>query len=318
MHQSSLWIDSGRDDGSRWCYATCRCPRQLIPVAPDLTASHCPHKPHTIGLTGRSQPPPHQDHAALRTTKRGVAPSPLLGTAPDVGQEEVRRFAAPLDPALIAGGREGVGACKEAWEAKLATLRSYRRATGHLAPRQDAMWGEDDEMVPSGQHMANLRRKGAKNGLGKNEDTATTRAAQLAAIDKDWNCTWPLDWQRHYRVLADLVDADGALPHIAPGVVFDGDDIGKWLRQQKQPATWARLLPEQQERLTKLGVEPAQSPPPAPAAARGGRGQARRSRRSSAAWRRSRSGWSGKAWTGRCRAPMARRSRSRARRSRWW
>ncbi|MFD9536989.1 Helicase associated domain protein [Streptomyces sp. NPDC060010] len=161
---------------------------------------------------------------------------------------------------------------EEAWETKLAALRSYRRATGHLAPRQDAVWGEDDEMVPVGQHMANLRRKGAKNGLGKNQDTATTRSAQLTAIDKDWNCPWPLDWQRHYRVLADLVDADGALPHIAPGVTFGGDDIGKWLQQQKQPATWARLLPEQQERLTALGVQPDQAPSPAPAASRGAKG----------------------------------------------
>ncbi|AYV32921.1 Helicase associated domain protein (plasmid) [Streptomyces sp. ADI95-16] len=161
---------------------------------------------------------------------------------------------------------------EEAWENKLAALRSYRRATGHLAPRQDATWGEDNEMVPIGQHMANLRRKGAKNGLGKDEDTAATRAAQLAAIDKDWNCPWPLDWQRHYRVLADLVDADGVLPHIAPGVVFDGDDVGRWLQQQRQPATWARLLPEQQERLTTLGVQPDQAPAPAPAVSRGAKG----------------------------------------------
>ncbi|MFJ3928530.1 Helicase associated domain protein [Streptomyces sp. NPDC090022] len=161
---------------------------------------------------------------------------------------------------------------EEAWEAKLAVLRSYRRATGHLAPRQDAMWGEDDAMVPIGQYMANLRRKGAKNGLGKDADTATTRSKQLAAIDKDWNCPWPLDWQRHFRVLADLVDADGQLPDIAPGVLWDGDDIGRWLQQQKQPATWARLLPEQQTRLTALGVQPAQAPPPAPTGTPGAKG----------------------------------------------
>lgn len=161
---------------------------------------------------------------------------------------------------------------EEAWEAKLAVLRSFRRANGHLAPRQDAVWGEGEAMVPIGQHMANLRRKGAKNGLGKDENTAATRAAQLATIDKDWNCPWPLDWQRHHRVLADLVDADGQLPDIAPGVLMDGDDIGRWLQQQKQPATWARLLPEQQERLTALGVEPAQAPPPAPAADRAAKG----------------------------------------------
>ncbi|MFF3876047.1 Helicase associated domain protein [Streptomyces sp. NPDC001978] len=161
---------------------------------------------------------------------------------------------------------------EEAWEAKLAALRSYRRATGHLAPRQDAVWGEGEAMVPVGQHTANLRRKGAKNGLGKDPERAADRAAQLTAIDPDWDCPWPLDWQRHYRVLADLVDADGSLPEIQPGVLMDGDDIGKWLEQQKQPGTWARLLPEQQERLSTLGVQPAQASSPAPSAGRAAKG----------------------------------------------
>lgn len=53
---------------------------------------------------------------------------------------------------------------------------------------------------------------------------------------------------------------------------MDGDDIGRWLQQEKQPATWARLLPEQQERLTALGVQPNQAPSPAPAASRGAKG----------------------------------------------
>ncbi|MGJ7021253.1 hypothetical protein J2Z78_006813 [Streptomyces griseorubens] len=161
---------------------------------------------------------------------------------------------------------------EEAWENKLAALRSYHRATGHLAPRQDAVWGEGEAMVPVGQHMANLRRKGAKNGLGKDPERAAVRAAQLTEIDQDWDCPWPLNWQRHYRVLAELVDADGHLPDIAPGVTFDGDDIGRWLQQQKQPGTWAQLLPEQQERLSKLGVQPAQAPSPAPAVGRTAKG----------------------------------------------
>ncbi|MFF3129716.1 Helicase associated domain protein [Streptomyces sp. NPDC057908] len=154
---------------------------------------------------------------------------------------------------------------EEAWETKLAVLRSYRRATGHLAPRQDAVWGEGEAMVPIGQHLANLRRKG---GLGKDPERAAKRAAQLTEIDPDWNCPWPLDWQRHYRVLADLVDADGSLPDIQPGVQMDGDDIGRWLKQQKQRATWAQLSPEQQERLTTLGAKPTEAPSPAPAAMR--------------------------------------------------
>ncbi|MFJ3658786.1 Helicase associated domain protein [Streptomyces nigra] len=161
---------------------------------------------------------------------------------------------------------------EEAWEAKLAALRSYRRATGHLAPRQDAVWGEGEAMVPIGQHMANLRRKG---GLGKDPERAAQRAKQLTAIDPDWNCQWPLDWQRHYRVLADLAvdEPGGVLPDIAPGVLMDGDDIGRWLQQQRKPGTWEQLSPEQQERLSRLGVKPAQTPPPAPSAKSSGKAQ---------------------------------------------
>ncbi|MFC8496128.1 Helicase associated domain protein [Streptomyces sp. NPDC057235] len=163
---------------------------------------------------------------------------------------------------------------EEAWENKLAALRSYRRAMGHLAPRQDAVWGEDDEMVPIGQHMANLRRKG---GLGKDPKRAAERAEQLTEIDPDWNCPWPLNWQRHYRVLADLADTEtgGLLPAIAPGVLFEGDDLGTWLQRQKNPGTWAQLLPEQQERLAQLGVHPDQAPSPARATARTAKGPSR-------------------------------------------
>ncbi|MFJ4633978.1 Helicase associated domain protein [Streptomyces sp. NPDC088847] len=149
---------------------------------------------------------------------------------------------------------------EEAWENKLAALRSFRRATGHLAPRQDAVWGEGEAMVPIGQHMANLRRKG---GLGKDPQRAAVRAAQLTKIDPDWDCPWPLDWQRHHRVLADLVDADGILPDIQPGVLFEGDDLGKWLERQKNPGNWAQLSTEQQERLAALGVQPLEAPSPA-------------------------------------------------------
>lgn len=104
---------------------------------------------------------------------------------------------------------------EEAWESKLAALRSYRRATGHLAPRQDAVWGEGEAMVPIGQHLANLRRKG---GLGKDPKRAAERAEQLTAIDPDWDCPGPLNWQRHYRVLADLAadEPDGVLPPHLP------------------------------------------------------------------------------------------------------
>ncbi|MGY5014900.1 Helicase associated domain protein [Streptomyces sp. 900105755] len=155
---------------------------------------------------------------------------------------------------------------EEAWESKLAALRSYRHSTGHLAPRQDAVWGEGEAMVPIGQHMANLRRKG---GLGKDPERARERAEQLTVIDPDWDCPWPLDWQRHYRVLADLVDADGILPTIEPGVLFEGDDLGRWIQQQAK--SWTGLSQEQRQRLTALGVTPAERPAPTPVAKSAGK-----------------------------------------------
>ncbi|MFE3434604.1 Helicase associated domain protein, partial [Streptomyces sp. NPDC059171] len=162
---------------------------------------------------------------------------------------------------------------EEAWENKLAALRSYRRATGHLAPRQDAVWDDPagGGTVGVGQLVANLRRTG---GLGKDVERAAARAGQLAAVDPDWNCPWPLDWQRHYRVLADLADDEtgGVLPAIEPGVLFEGDDIGRWLQRQKNPSTWTQLSAEQQERLTALGVTPVERPAPAPAAPRSTKG----------------------------------------------
>ncbi|MFD9807591.1 Helicase associated domain protein [[Kitasatospora] papulosa] len=172
---------------------------------------------------------------------------------------------------------------EEAWESKLAALRSYRRATGHLAPRQDAVWGEGEAMVPIGQHLANLRRKG---GLGKDPKRAAERAAQLTAIDPDWDCPWPLNWQRHYRVLADLVDADGVLPYIAGGVMHDGDDIGTWRWRQQEPGTWAQLLPEQRERLTALGINAPVAPSPAPAATPAAKGQGKAGSKAQQAFQR--------------------------------
>ncbi|WP_405945425.1 Helicase associated domain protein [Streptomyces prunicolor] len=150
---------------------------------------------------------------------------------------------------------------EEAWETKLAVLRSYHRAHGHLAPRRDALWGNaDSELAPVGEHMANLRRT---HGLGKNPERATARAAQLTAIDEDWDCPWPLDWQRNYRVLADLADteAGAVLPAIQPGVLFEGDDLGRWL--QRQSHDWFQLSEKQQRRLASLGVKPAEQPAPA-------------------------------------------------------
>ncbi|WP_406510940.1 helicase associated domain-containing protein [Streptomyces sp. NBC_00212] len=58
--------------------------------------------------------------------------------------------------------------------------------------------------------------------------------------------------------MRDLAQADGHLPQIAPGVTFDGDDLGRWLTQQTRD--WHKLTAGQRERLSGLGVQPAPRP----------------------------------------------------------
>ncbi|AIV32118.1 helicase [Streptomyces sp. CCM_MD2014] len=219
-------------------------------------------------------------HAVPYDTETGVGVTKAFPLGRWVHQQRKALRAGELEPRrkkLLDAPEAGMvwEPSEEAWETKLAVLRSYRRATGHLAPRQDAVWGESEteDLVPIGQFLANLRRKG---GLGKNPERAETRAAQLTGIDPDWDCPWPLGWQRHYRHLTHLAadEPDGVLPDIAPGVQVDGDDIGRWLHRQRR--NWRLLSSEQQDRLTKLGVQPAQEPPPAPTikgAAKGSKAQ---------------------------------------------
>ncbi|GAA2938960.1 hypothetical protein GCM10010446_25500 [Streptomyces enissocaesilis] len=143
------------------------------------------------------------------------------------------------------------------------------------------------------------------------------RAKQLTAIDEGWNCPRPLDWQRHHRVLADLVDGGGHLPDIAPGVLMDGDDIGRWLQRQTQPGAWAQLSTGQQERLTLLGIKPVETPSPAPAVSRAAKGPEQGAASVPAGPCSPHAvGANGKARTGRCQGATASRPRSTARPSR--
>ncbi|GGT57033.1 hypothetical protein GCM10010271_70940 [Streptomyces kurssanovii] len=118
--------------------------------------------------------------------------------------------------------------------------------------------------APSSPSGSTWSTSAAPKGSAKNPERAEQRAAQLKEIDPDWNAPWPLDWQRHWAI-AD--EADGRLPDITPGVTVDGEDLGRWIRQQAQD--WHHLDDEQQQRLTALGIRPAEPPAPAPAAAAG-------------------------------------------------
>ncbi|MFB7534462.1 Helicase associated domain protein [Streptomyces sp. NPDC056178] len=141
----------------------------------------------------------------------------------------------------------------------LAAARAYYAETGTLAAPRHATALDK----PVGQWLTNLRRPG---GLGKDPERAQRRAAQLAAIDPDWNpgaLGWTVDWQRHWAGLTTLLTASGKLEDITPGVTYRGDDIGRWTTRQARD--WTRLNPEQQRRLGELGVGAAERPQKTPA-----------------------------------------------------
>ncbi|MFF3911700.1 Helicase associated domain protein [Streptomyces sp. NPDC001848] len=138
---------------------------------------------------------------------------------------------------------------EEAWEENLAAARAYYAVTGTLAAPVTATALDK----PVGQWLANLRKPG---GLGKDEERAKRRAAQLAEIDPDWRPKWPIDWQRNYASVARLLALGAEPADIVPGVTAGGADVGRWLHRQRQHVVWEGLAPGQLERLTALGVTP--------------------------------------------------------------
>lgn len=138
-----------------------------------------------------------------------------------------------------------------AWEENLGAARAYAVAYGTLSAPVTAMIMDR----PVGQWLANARKR---NGLGKDVERAQRRAAQLAAIDPDWNPAWPVDWQRHYAALKGLVVPGGVVGCVEPGSMVSGLDVGGWLAAQQ--GGWERLSAGQRERLVQLGVRPPEKP----------------------------------------------------------
>ncbi|GGT44007.1 helicase [Streptomyces kurssanovii] len=139
-----------------------------------------------------------------------------------------------------------------AFEENLAAARAYYALHGTLAaPRHATALGLDRSV---GQWLTNIRRPG---GLGKDPGRAQRRAAELAAIDPDWNPRergWTVDWQRHYAYLGQLLEGGARLADVVPGVTRHGEDVGRWVTSQRRD--WNRLNDEQRRRLGKLGVKP--------------------------------------------------------------
>lgn len=137
----------------------------------------------------------------------------------------------------------------------LTAARTYFSVHSTLAAPKDAA----ADGVAVGQWLANCRKAG---GLGANPERAAERRRLLESIDPDWAPAWPIDWQRAYTVVRQLVDEGETLASILPGVRAGGEDIGRWIQTQRDG--WERLSAGQRERLTTIGITPAE-----PAAAEG-------------------------------------------------
>lgn len=144
-------------------------------------------------------------------------------------------------------------AADAAFQENLAAARAYHTQHHTLAaPRAASALGR-----PVGQWLSNLRRKGALDGRPE-------RAEALAAIDPDWNPPWPVDWQRAYCAVRECLAGGATLTEILPGVTVGGQDVGKWLQTQRQPAVWTSLTPGQRERLERIGAVPLRPQQQAP------------------------------------------------------
>ncbi|MFC9249633.1 Helicase associated domain protein [Streptomyces sp. NPDC057136] len=172
--------------------------------------------------------------------------------------EQRRAYGAGQMTGLRAGRLEKLGMvwslADERFQENLEAARAYYEEHWTLcAPRSAAMLDR-----PVGQWLSNLRRAGAL------EDHPEWESA-LREVDKDWNPSWPPEWQRHYAVVREMLAEESILAYIEPGVTVHGMDIGKWLARQRQPPVWAALTGGQRERLEAIGVVPmaAELEPPA-------------------------------------------------------
>jgi hypothetical protein len=167
--------------------------------------------------------------------------------------EQRKTYAAGQMTGLRVKQLDGLGmiwdAGQYAWAENLAAARAYYADHQTLAAPRSATALDR----PVGQWLSNQRRPGALAGLPERE-------AALAEIDPDWNPTWPLDWQRHYTGLKELLELGADLVDLEPGVTIHGHDIGRWLQRQRQHVVWHGLTGGQRERLTALGVEPEAAP----------------------------------------------------------
>ncbi|MGW4055942.1 Helicase associated domain protein [Streptomyces sp. NPDC004779] len=126
-----------------------------------------------------------------------------------------------------------------AWRARLTAAADYHRAHGHLAaPATTALGG----------WLAEQRSLATRGRL----DTA--RAADLAAIDADWQLPYGPDWHRKYHLVRRHVETGQPLtPDTHAGTI----NLGSWAARQL--TAWSTLDPGQHRLLAALNLTSATS-----------------------------------------------------------
>ncbi|MFB7650189.1 Helicase associated domain protein [Streptomyces sp. NPDC056085] len=126
-----------------------------------------------------------------------------------------------------------------AWRARLTAATDYHHAHGHLAaPATTALGG----------WLAEQRSLATRGRL----DTA--RAADLAAIDADWQLPYGPDWHRKYHLVRRHVETGQPLtPDTHAGTI----NLGNWAARQL--TAWSTLDPCQHRLLAALDLTPATS-----------------------------------------------------------
>ncbi|MBT2470431.1 Helicase associated domain protein [Streptomyces sp. ISL-66] len=137
-----------------------------------------------------------------------------------------------------------------AFEEGLAAAAGWAEEHGHLLPPVDAVW----RGAPVGVWVKNQRAAARREGPGA---LSEERREALEAIDASWCPAWEISWQRAFHLTRVHLDAGGRLPQGPGEAVVQGEDLGVWLRGQRQ--SWERLSWSQRWLLEHaLGVTPAE------------------------------------------------------------
>ncbi|MCL6737433.1 helicase associated domain-containing protein [Streptomyces neyagawaensis] len=129
-----------------------------------------------------------------------------------------------------------------AWRARLTATTDYHRTHGHLAA----------PTTLTGAWLAEQRSLAAHGRLDPQ------RAADLAAIDPDWQLPHGPDWHRKYHLLRTHLAAGHDPAALDHHTVLGTVKIGSWLHRQL--THWDTLARRQQSLLTALHLTPKTHP----------------------------------------------------------